>query len=326
MSEFGPANAVGGAWECPDLIELPVDGDAARRKWVLVMSLNPGGPAGGSGTQYFIGKFDGTTFAPDPQPQSAGDGSSREPVVTRVRPGDLVQWLDYGADFYAAVSWNGVPGNRRIMVGWMNNWLYGQQVPTAPWRSAQSVPRELSLRTLDGRLRLVQQPVAELQRLRMDLLYSASALNVPSGVQSMDPVLSGGGPRELEMRLKPGEARRAGVRLRGGVQDQEIEVGYDSELGILYLDRSRAGDNSFLPGFSKRQIAPVPLRDGQLSLRILLDSASVTVFAGEGETVLTSQIFPDPAPQGFSLFSEGASVELTDLKIWALSSIWARPE
>jgi sucrose-6-phosphate hydrolase SacC (GH32 family) len=326
MSEFGPANAVGGAWECPDLIELPVDGDVSRRKWVLVMSLNPGGPAGGSGTQYFIGKFDGTTFAADPQPQSPDAGSSREPMVTTARPGDLVQWLDYGADFYAAVSWNGVPGNRRIMIGWMNNWLYGQQVPTAPWRSAQSVPRELSLRTLDGRLRLVQQPVAELQRLRMDLLYSASALSLASGVQPMDPVLSAGGPKELEMRLKPGKARRAGVRLRGGVQGQEIEVGYDSELGILYLDRSRAGDNSFLPGFSKRQIAPVLLRDGQLSLRILLDSASVTVFAGEGETVLTSQIFPDPAPQGLSLFSEGASAELTDLKIWALSSIWARPE
>jgi sucrose-6-phosphate hydrolase SacC (GH32 family) len=114
--------------------------------------------------------------------------------------------------------------------------------------------------------------------------------------------------------------------LRGGVQDQEIEVGYDSELGILYLDRSRAGDNSLLPGFSKRQIAPVLLRDGQLSLRILLDRASVTVFAGEGETVLTSQIFPDPAPPGLSLFSEGASAELKDLKIWALSSIWARPK
>jgi sucrose-6-phosphate hydrolase SacC (GH32 family) len=212
------------------------------------------------------------------------------------------------------------------MIGWMNNWLYGQQVPTAPWRSAQSVPREVSLRTLDGRLRLVQQPVAELQRLRMELLYGASALSVPSGVQSMDPVVSEGGAMELEMRLKPGKARRAGVRLHSGAQGQEIEVGYDRELGILYLDRSRAGDNSFLPGFSKRQIAPIPLRDGQLSLRILLDSASVTVFAGEGETVLTSQMFPDPATQGLSLFSEGASAELTDLKIWALSSIWARPE
>lgn len=326
MSEFGPASAVGGAWECPDLIELPVDGDPARSKWVMVMSLNPGGPAGGSGTQYFIGAFDGKIFSADSPPPGAADGAAREPTVATARPNDLVQWLDFGADFYAAVSWNGVPGKRRVLIGWMNNWLYGQQVPTAPWRSAQSVPRELSLRTLDGRLRLVQQPVAELRRLRLDLLHSAAALSVPPGVRPMAGVVSKSGAMELELRLKPGMARRAGVRLRGGAQGQEIDVGYDSELGILYLDRSRAGDSAFHPEFAKRQIAPVPLRDGQLGLRILVDSASVTVFAGEGETVLTSQIFPDPASQGLSLFAEGAPAELQELKIWALSSIWTTPK
>lgn len=319
MSEFGPGNAVGGVWECPDLFELPVDGDATRSKWVLVISLNPGGPAGGSGTQYFTGAFDGTRFTADaPAP---GAGAAHAPVVATAAPGDQVQWLDYGSDFYAAASWNGVAGDRRLLAGWMNNWTYGQQVPTAPWRSAQSVPRELSLRTLDGRVRLVQQPVAEFKRLRSDLLYSASALGVAAGLAPI-PLAGNTAPIELALRLEPGKADRAGIRLRSGAQGQQTEVGYDSALGLLYLDRRRAGEHAFHPEFANRQIAPVSLRNGQLSLRIVVDSASVTVFAGEGETVLTSQIFPDPAAHGVALFAEGASAEVRDLHIWALASIW----
>jgi sucrose-6-phosphate hydrolase SacC (GH32 family) len=103
-------------------------------------------------------------------------------------------------------------------------------------------------------------------------------------------------------------------------------VGYDSALGLLYLDRRRAGDHSFYPEFANRQKAPVSLRNGQLSLRILVDSASVTVFAGEGETVLTSQIFPDPAAQGLALFAEGASATVRDLHIWGLAPIWPAPK
>ncbi len=319
MSEFGPGNAVGGVWECPDLFELPVDGDTARSKWVLVISLNPGGPAGGSGIQYFTGAFDGTRFTVDaPAPDT---GATHAPVVATAQPGDHVQWLDYGADFYAAVSWNGVSGNRRFLTGWINNWLYAQQVPTAPWRSAQSVPRELSLRTLDGRVRLVQQPVAEFKHLRSDLLYNASALGVANGLQPI-PLAGKTGLMELELRLEPGKAGRSGIRLRSGASGQQTDVGYDSALGLLYLDRSRAGEHTFHKEFANRQIAPVSLRNGQLSLRILVDRASVTVFSGEGETVLTSQIFPDPAAQGLSLFAEGASAKVLDLHIWALESIW----
>ena len=321
MSEFGPGNAVGGMWECPDLFELPVDGDAARSKWVLLISLNPGGPAGGSGTQYFTGAFDGTRFAVDAPAPGAAAGAANAPVVATAQPGDQVQWLDYGADFYAAVSWNGVSGSRRFLTGWMSNWTYAQQVPTAPWRSAQSVPRELSLRTVDGRVRLVQQPVAGFKRLRSDLLYSAPAVRVASGVQPI-PLAGKPAPIELELRLEPGKAGRAGVRLRGGAQGQHTEVGYDSALGLLYLDRSRAGEHAFHPEFASRQIAPVSLRQGQLSLRILVDSASVTVFAGDGETVLTSQIFPDPAARELSLIAEGAPAQVRDLHIWALGSIW----
>jgi len=319
MSEFGPGNAVGGVWECPDLFELPVDGDATRSKWVLVVSLNPGGPAGGSGMQYFTGAFDGTRFTADAA--APGAGAANGPVVATATPGDQVQWLDYGADFYAAVSWNGVPGGRRLLTGWMNNWDYAQQVPTAPWRSAQSVPRELALRTIDGRVRLVQQPLAEFTRLRSVLLYSVGAVGVAPGLKPI-PLSGNTGPVEIGLRLEPGKAGRAGIRLRSGAQGQHTDLGYDSALGLLYLDRRSAGEHAFHPEFANRQIAPVSLRNGQLRLRILVDSASVTVFAGEGETVLTSQIFPDPAAQGLELFAEGAPAEVRDLHIWALKSIW----
>jgi fructan beta-fructosidase len=133
LSDFGPAGATGGIWECPDL--FPLDG-----KWVLVVNLNPGGIAGGSGGQYFVGQFDGSKFTAD----------NKEPL-----------WIDYGRDLYATVSFSGTPG-RRIWLGWMSNWQYAGEEPTTTWRTAQSVPRELRIR--GGRV--VQEPVRELRRFR----------------------------------------------------------------------------------------------------------------------------------------------------------------
>lgn len=307
MSEFGPAGSIGGDWECPDLFELPVDGDPARRKWVLIMSQNLGHPAGGSGTQYFVGDFDGTSFTWD---RAASDGQ--------------VRWLDYGADFYAGVTYNGVPDGRRLMVGWMNNWLYGQQVPTTPWRSAQSVPRELGLSTVDGKIKLLQQPLGELKRLRARRLHHAAAVQVAPGVHPSLPLNGAGIPLDIELRLQPGSAQHAGIRVRaqGG---QYTEVGYDRERGAVYLDRSRAGQADFHPEFAARHYAPVKLREGKLPLRILVDGGSVTVFAGQGEAVLTDLVFPDRAANGIALFSEGGTAGVTGLSVWSMTPIQPHP-
>ena len=301
MSEFGPAGAVGGIWECPDLFELAVDGDPARRKWVLLMSLNPGGPAGGSGTQYFVGDFDGKAFTWD---RSAANGQ--------------IQWLDHGADFYAAVTYHGVPGQRTLLVGWMNNWLYGQEVPTSPWRSAQSLPRELGLRTVGGQVKLVQQPLAEFKRQRSERLYAASALQVAPGVHALP---AAAGPLEVELRLAPAGAARSGIRLRMDGSKEYTEVGYDAKMGTVYLDRSRSGEARFHPQFAARHAASVTLRDGQLALRILVDQASLTVFSGQGDAVLTDQIFPGQASHGIALFSEGGTAGVADLAIWSIKPI-----
>ena len=300
--EFGPAGATGGVWECPDLVELPVDGDPARRKWVLIISLNPGGPAGGSGMQYFVGDFDGKTFTRD---RDAG--------------GDAPRWLDYGADFYAGVTYNDAPGGRPLLVGWMDNWLYGHKVPTTPWRSAQSLPRELGLRTVDGQVRLVQQPIAEAQTLRGALLYGAPERAIARGVQALPLNGTAGAPLELRMTLRPGSATRAGVRLGQG---QYTEIGYDVAQGAVYVDRTRAGEAGFHPQFAARHVAPARLRDGALPLRILVDRGSVTVFAADGEAVLTDQVFPAAGAEGVSLFSVDGDAQVRDLNMWSLNSIW----
>lgn len=302
MSEFGPAAAVGGVWECPDLFPLLVDGDPAHSKWVLIINLNPGGAAGGSGAQYFIGQFDGTTFWR--------------------QSGDAVLWLDHGPDFYAAVTWNDAPGGCRILMGWMSNWLYGQKVPTAPWRSAQSVARALALRTIDGRVRLVQWPVAAFDLLRRELLLAADEAPLRAAAAALAPVRTGGAPADIELLLDPGTALHSGVMVHVGANGEQTVIGYDRVRGELYVDRTMAGDASFSPVFAARHSAPAALHDGTIRLRILVDAASVTVFAGAGEVALTSQVFPDPASDGIALFVEDGQATVRHLKIWALASIW----
>lgn len=138
LSTFGPLGSVEGVWECPDLFELPV-GTGPERAWVMVVSVGEGGPAGGSGTQYFAGDFDGRTFTPT--------------------DGETGRWLDLGPDHYAAVSFDNT-GDRRLMIGWASNWVYARQTPTPTWRSSMSLAREVTLeRSPTGLPRLHQRPV-----------------------------------------------------------------------------------------------------------------------------------------------------------------------
>ncbi len=149
LSEFGPAGVTEGVWECPDLFELPIEGSRNNKRWVLIVSTNSGGAAGGSGVQYFIGTFDGVEFTNDNAP------------ATKL-------YLDYGKDLYAAVTWSDIPPSdgRRILMGWMTNLQYASRQPTAPWRGMLSLPRVLTLRKTGEGLRVQQQPIAELQTLR----------------------------------------------------------------------------------------------------------------------------------------------------------------
>ena len=322
LSDFGPAAATGGVWECPDLFELPVDGDPARTRWVLVVNLNPGGVAGGSGGQYFVGHFDGTRFTADP----AGGGAVAKdaPNAARAAGGAApTLWMDHGADFYAAVTWSDVPreDGRRVLLGWMNNWKYANDIPTAPWRSAMSVPRTLSLRTTRDGVRLVQQPVAELQRLRGPRQQLAAQV-IPVGSTPLAARGVRGRALEIAAEFQPGTASEFGLKVRTG-PGQETVIGIDPKAGQLFVDRTRAGEAGFHKEFAARHTAPLPVENGRVRLRILVDWSSVEVFAGDGRTVITDQIFPAPESEGVELYAKGGAARLVSLEAWPLASSWS---
>ena len=147
LSDFGPLAATGGVWECPDLFPLAVDGDPNNLKWVLIVSLNPGGICGGSGTQWFVGDWDGVRFTPEGNWPSLG------------------RWIDYGPDCYAGVTFNDEPLGRRVLLPWMSNWDYAHLTPTSPWRGQMGVPRELTLKNVAGKVLLCSEPVGELSNV-----------------------------------------------------------------------------------------------------------------------------------------------------------------
>lgn len=283
LSDIGPVGAVEDVWECPDLFPLAVDGDPARVRWVLVVSVQGGGPAGGSATQWVLCDFDGTTFTPDP---------SAEP-----------EWLDWGADNYAAVSFSEPvePGrdDERVLMGWMSNWSYAHDVPAGGgYRGAMTLPRRVSLRTLDGRVRLVQRPVAPPGRTAYSLQDEQVA-----GVRRL-PVT--GSRLRLRLEVEPGSRGRTGVRVRVG-EGEHTEVGYDAGAGQVYLDRTAAGESGFAAGFAAVHRAPYR-PDGPLTLDVHVDSTSVEVFVGEGEVVLTDLVFPAPGSIGVELVADETAV------------------
>jgi fructan beta-fructosidase len=313
LSDFGPAAAVGGVWECPDLFELPVDGNPKDTRWVLIVSLNPGSISGGSGMQYFVGRFDGTRFSAESP--AAGSAAAAEPP-------DAALWADYGGDFYAAVSWADIPraDGRRLWLGWMNNWQYAGDIPTSPWRSAQSMPRTLALRTTSRGIRMVQQPVSELQQLRGPR-QTLAAQSIADGVTSLAPHGIAGKALEIVAELEVGTATELGLKVRTGKQEETV-IGIDPRAGRLFVDRTRSGDVSFDPKFTGRHTAPLRIEDGRVRLHVFVDWSSVEVFAANGEVVITDQIFPAPESDGVALYARGGTARLVSLEAWPLRSIW----
>lgn len=297
VGEFGGTGAMGGLWECPDLFPLTIEGGGT--KWVLIVNINPGGPAGGSGCQYFVGEFDGVRFKAD---------------------STATLWADHGADFYAGVSWSDVPktDGRRVWLGWMSNWDYAGKVPTHPWRSAMSVPRELTLRRTPDGLRLVQQPVAEMLKLREPAprsfpggTFSAAAewlLNQTNLAPLLDVEFAFTGITAksgftLQLNTGPGEA---------------TTIQFNGAQSCLVLDRTRSGKTDFHARFAARHETPVRISDGRVTLRLLLDTSSLEVFAQNGETVVTELIFPTAGPRRLSLTNDGEAPRVRTIHIHAI--------
>ena len=299
LSEFGPAGASNGVWECPDLFELPVDGQAAEKKWVLVVNINPGAPAGGSGAQYFVGTFDGTRFRSDD-------------VKTR--------WADYGKDFYAAVSWSDVPASdgRRVWLAWMSNWEYATKEPTAPFRGAMTIPRTLSLHRQGNELVLAQQPVRELRSLRR-APAAVTALSMADGTDVLAGRALGGDAIELEVDIALGTARAIALEVLRGAKEATV-VGYDAVAGRLFIDRTRSGATAFSNTFAGRHEVPFTAADGHLRLHVFVDRSSVEVLSADGTVSLTDRVFPSPGSTAIALTARGGTATLVSLRRWTLAA------
>lgn len=303
LSDFGPAGATGGLWECPDLFQLPVEGESNRKKWVLIVNINPGGVAGGSGAQYFIGEFDGVKFTND-------------------HPPDRQLWADYGKDFYAAVSWSDVPpaDGRRILIGWMSNWQYAGAEPTTPFRGAQSIPRVVTLKKLADGVRLIQSPITELKSLRAKH-FSLRDVRL-KGIEGL-PAAQGaeGDALEIIAEFEPGTASEFGLRARKGGA-QETLVGYDVKRRELFVDRTRSGHTNFDEHFPGRRAAAMLPINGKVRLHIFIDRSSIEVFGNDGARAITERIFPDPHSRGLELYASGGESACAALDVWQLKSAW----
>lgn len=281
-SEFGAdAGAHGGVWECPDLLPLP--GPDGCTRWVLLVSVTPGGPNGGSATQYFVGDFDGHRFTPDD---------------TRVR------WLDHGPDNYAGITWAGVD-DRALFIGWMSNWLYAMATPTAPWRSAMTLPRELRLRAAGGELRVASLPARELRALEAPatVALGTAALREP---MDLGPGLRPANGRFV-LRLGTEALRSFALTLSNPLGDQ-LAVGYDRAQGAWLIDRRQAGLAGFHPQFAGRHTAPRHAVEPASDLQLVVDTGSVELFADGGLSVMTSLVFPRQPYTALSLASDDGLV------------------
>ncbi|HET9569921.1 MAG TPA: GH32 C-terminal domain-containing protein [Bacteroidales bacterium] len=295
LSEFGnETGAHGGVWECPDLFPLTYEG---KTKWVLLVSINPGGPNGGSATQYFIGNFDGKKFTADPL---------HYPL-----------WIDYGRDNYAGVTFSNIGKNdgRRIFMGWMSNWDYANDVPTNYFRNAMTLPRELTLKSNGEHLILASMPTAEVTKLRGKSSGSTQLL-VNSEKHISNILQNFNGKFELEMTLQRRNSKIWGFGLQNDMGDY-VNFTFDLEQNILKVDRRNTGIKDFNQKFVSEPIAPLVKHDSY-KVRLFIDKASSEIFINDGETVLTNLVFPSQIYQSLIFFTANQPWNVEQLKIYEI--------
>ena len=200
-------------------------------------------------------------------------------------------WLDWGRDYYATVSFSNAPDGRRVMLGWMNNWDYANDIPTGSWRSANTLPRDVRLVSTPEGPRLAQEVVPEFAQLEQsDRAYTDASRPIADGSETL-PV--SGDVVRIDAVLRPGDADAVGLSVLGDAE-AATRIGYDAASGRLFVDRRDSGSTSFHPAFASLDDAPVPLReDGTVAITAYVDRASVEVFTGDGRTTITDQVFPD---------------------------------
>ena len=307
MSEWGEGyGPQPNQFECPDFIQLPVDGDKQCMKWVMIVNINPGFVYGGSGTMYFVGDFDGHRFTCDTKP-------------------DCVKWLDWGKDHYATVCFSNT-GDRTIAVPWMSNWQYANLTPSkGQYRSANALPRELNLYTAaDGQLLLSAAPVKELSSLR-GKEEKIGDFNL--GEKSVEHVADNGA-FELQFRMQPAAKGRTGVEL-SNAEGEKTLIYFDAENGRVVMDRAESGIVDFGKDIEPHQLETSSSRracvDGLLhfvndfahatwapvsdiaaahEVRIFADRSSIELFVDGGRVAMTNLVFPTKPYDRLRFFSD----------------------
>ena len=287
-----------GVWECPDLLPLTLNAKLSNnssKKWVLLLNINPGGPFGGSATQYFVGQFDGHKFTCEDAPSET-------------------KWMDYGKDHYATVTFSNAPDNRTVAIAWMSNWQYANQVPTQQFRSANSIPRDLHLMQLDGETYLVSTPSKEMLAMRGKAVKKGSASNkvVKNLLKQND------GAYEITATLDMQKDGQAQVTLFNN-KGEEAVIGFDTAKKEYYFDRTKSGLTSFSDDFACVTRAPLPDAD-TYQLRIFVDKASIEVFIDpgfghSGVFPMTSLVFPNEPYNNLRVSGRG---KLQDITVYPL--------
>lgn len=292
-SEFGKGiGAHGGVWECPDLFML---NDNGKKIWVLIVSINPGGPNKGSATQYFIGDFNGKTFTP-----SHTD----------------TRWIDYGPDNYAGITWSNT-GNRKIFLGWMSNWMYANVVPTETWRSAMTIPRELKLKHVGKDIFIASLPVSELSKIQSHPVI-VSNLKINDRID----IASKTGKVNLPCRinLSIDEIKDFSLIVSNDTGD-ELIIGFDKQQNQYFINRTKSGKTNFQKDFAARHTAPRLTDNTKMNISLIIDVSSVELFADDGLSVMTEIFFPNK-PYNQIHIQSPEDILIKKIEYISLKSIW----
>ena len=295
VSAFGGHGCLNGVWECPDLMRLPVRG-TKDYKWLIILNINPGFPYGGSGTQYFIGDWDGKTFTCESAPQ-------------------ITKWMDYGKDHYATVSWS----ETNKVIAWMNNWQYANVVPTRQFRSANSLPRELDLFVGDdGETYVGVHPAEECNALRGTQFIPDNEKTFYATQHHTSYALPQSGLCEIVLDAAMASAKQLTITLSND-KGEQVEMVYDTEALTFAMDRRKSGLVDFSEDFPVVTTAPLlqarPMRK-KASLRLFIDRCSIEVFEGEGRFAMTNLVFPTTPYTSISISANGKAK--TSLQVYEI--------
>ena len=320
MSAFGKGyGAQPNQFECPDFIQLPVDGDKNKMKWVMLVNINPGCMFGGSATEYFVGDFDGKEFTCDTKPE-------------------VVKWLDYGKDHYAAVCISNT-GERIISIPWMSNWQYANVTPIRQYRGANGLPRELSLYTKDGQIYVAADVVKEVKALRKDT-RSFDPITVKDEYKIDEIVPQTDGAYELEMDITPNISGVAGFDLMNA-KGEVAKIYLDMKSGKLVMDRTASGlvafgeksephaketddhrktmSVNYQNDFALGTWAPLSLCEGKTyHLNVFVDKCSVEIFVDGGRIAMTNLVFPTEPYNTLRFYTEGGEAQVSNMKVYKL--------